>query len=657
MRLLFSLGLLLLASFSLQAQLQEAIISHHPINTKAAKKQTNRSANERSQKGAALPFFDDFAYSGPFPDDAIWEDNTVFINNTLANQPISIGVATFDGLDATGSPYGGIGSADSLTSIPLDLSSIGTKYMSYYVQPKGLGDAPGPEDSLILEFKNIFGEWIEVGSHATTLREQAFPIDSLPVFEFVGPLAIDDEQFWHEDFQFRFRNFAFRNGAVDLWHIDYIRVEEEIITQNNPDLAFTTLPSNILRDYTNAPWNHLQEELENDPNSDLILTTMDINVFNHSGNNISTNDSDFLVNGISEGQTLRFKQQTLLDPANDSTQMNIGSGRHAFTNAIRGEFAFIFQNEFQTSDRVQIKADYSFLQNNTEPLSTQRNNQVSRTFDFDDYYAYDDDSAESAYFIGTGGQVAVKFMNYKADLLQAIRLQIPRIVGGDLSASNFTLKVWLDDLNTEPIYEGPFTKPIFIDEFVDSLQAFTTYILRDPLTGESAPVELPVGEFYIGWQQVTTCANVNCLPVGFDRNTPSATNTIFINIDGDWQNIGAFFQDGIVPPSQQGALMMRPVVGPETPNDSETVGITELALPQLLNIFPNPTNGIINIDLFEGNYEDYQINVFNPLGQQLKQQDLTHQMDLRNQISGMYFLQFIHKETLAVGNYKLVLKK
>jgi len=453
----------------------------------------------------------------------------------------------------------------------------------------------------------------------------------------------------------RFRNYALRTGAADLWHIDYIRLEAEEMTQNNRDLAFTEFPSNILRDYTNAPWKHLQEELEVD--LDLILTTMDVNVYNHSINNISTSESEFLVNGISEGQTLRFKRQTLLDPANNLDQANITNGKHLFTNPVRGEYAFIFRNEFQASNKVDIQVDYSFTQNNTEPLATQRNNQVSRTFELDNYYAYDDNSAESAYFIGTGGQVAVKFTNYKADLLQAVRLQIPRIVGGDLSGSNFTLKVWLDDLNTEPIYEAPFTKPLFIDEFVDSLQAFTTYILRDPLTGESAPVELPVGDFYVGWEQVTPCANVKCLPVGFDRNTPSATNTIFINENGSWQSIGSFFDNNEAPVSQRGALMLRPVVGPVTPNDSETVGVTALEIPQLLDIYPNPTSGTINLDLFEGNYTDYEINVFNTLGQQLMQQDLTPRLDLTNQTAGIYFLQFIHKETLAVGNYKLVLEK
>ena len=103
--------------------------------------------------------------------------------------------------------------------------------------------------------------------------------------------------------------------------------------------------------------------------------------------------------------------------------------------------------------------------------------------------------------------------------------------------------------------------------------------------------------------------------------------------------------------------MMRPIVGAEAPNDSETVGIETLVLSQLLNIFPNPTDGTVNINLFEGNYNDYQIRIFNTLGQQLTQQDLTPRMDLTSQIPGIYFLQFIHKETLAAGNYKIILEK
>ncbi|MEM6319770.1 MAG: T9SS type A sorting domain-containing protein [Bacteroidota bacterium] len=650
--ILFFIGLFY-CNFSLQAQWQSTAIGHNPIVAKAAREAPSNLAKARSKKSAELPFFDDFAYDGPFPSTEFWTDNTVFINNTLANEPVSIGVATFDGLDATGSPYGGFGSADTLTSISLDLSGNQPKFMSYYVQPKGLGDAPGMEDSLILEFKNNMGNWIAVNVHVVTIEEALFPTDSLPNFQFIGPLTISDDQFLHDDFQFRFRNIALRTGAVDFWHVDYVRLEVDEISRSNGDLAFTTLPGNILRDYASAPWLHVNEELDNMITS--VLESYEVNLFNHFSDAITISDSDFLVNGIDE-EVLRFGGQRLLDVNLDIDQGNVPPGRQQFMNPIFGEYISAYQNAFETSDRIEVRVDYSFVQGNSESTLTQANNQVSRTFDLHNYYAYDDNSAESAYFVGTNGQVAVKFTNYKADLLQAIRMQIPRIVDADIRDNNFTLKVWLDDLSADPIYEAPFIQPLFIDEFVDSLQAFTTYVLKDPLTGDPTPVEIPVGDFYIGWQQTTGCANISCLPVGFDRNTPSATNTIFINVDGSFRQIGTFFEGGEVPPSQQGAMMIRPVVGSEAPNDSETVSINDLEVGQLMTIFPNPTLGVLNIQLFEGNYQDYQVSVVNTLGQRVTQQVLSDQLDLSDQVSGIYFLRFLDIKTQREGMVKVLVR-
>jgi len=429
-------------------------------------------------------------------------------------------------------------------------------------------------------------------------------------------------------------------------------LEETEITQNNEDLAFTTLPSNILREFSSVPWLHVQSELDNDIT--LVLESMDIEVFNHDNVQIGTTESEFEVNGIDD-EVLLFRNQRLLNQS-DNLQSNISSGRSNFTNPITGEYVAAYQNEFETSDRIQVQVDYSFEQNNAEPATTQRNNQVSRTFDLDNYYSYDDNSAESAYFVGTGSQVAVKYTNFKADLLQAISIQIPRIVDADISETNFLLKVWLEDLNTEPVYEGTFT-PLFVDELIDTLQAFTTYVLVDDFSGELTPVDLPVGDFFIGWEQVSSCSNITCFPVGFDRNTPAATENIFLNIDGAWKGVADFFIDVDVPAAQMGAVMIRPVVGSDPPNDSETVSTNSLDLPQLLNIYPNPTTGEVTIQLFEGNYQDYQVRVFNPLGQQIKSETLSNRLSLAGQVPGIYFLQLINTNTLATGNHKLILRE
>ena len=68
-------------------------------------------------KPLVLPFFDDFAYNSKIPDPARWVDKNVFINQTMAVDPPSIGVATFDGLNSNGTPYGGgFSKANYLTS-------------------------------------------------------------------------------------------------------------------------------------------------------------------------------------------------------------------------------------------------------------------------------------------------------------------------------------------------------------------------------------------------------------------------------------------------------------------------------------------------------------------------------------------------------------
>jgi len=324
MRFLFSLGLVFIINFTAQAQAQQAVINYNPKVAKAAKEWKKKTIRSRNLKGAELPFFDDFAYPGPFPDEELWMENLVFINNTLGFNPISVGVATFDALDNTGSPYGGgFGSSDTLTSIPLDLSGDNPKFLSYYVQPKGLGDAPGIIDRLILEFKNIDGDWEEVNSHEVGFEDPIFPLDSFPPFEFVQPIVIEDPVFLYEDFQFRFRNLSSRSGG-DIWHIDYVRLEDTEITQNNEDLAFTTLPSNILRDYSSVPWLHVQSEIDNDIS--LILESMDIEVFNHDNNQIGTTESEFEVNGIDDA-VLLFRRQSLLNQSNN-LQSNISSGRN-----------------------------------------------------------------------------------------------------------------------------------------------------------------------------------------------------------------------------------------------------------------------------------------------------------------------------------------
>ncbi|NBX27973.1 MAG: hypothetical protein EBR55_06990 [Chitinophagia bacterium] len=81
-----------------------------------------------------LPFFEDFTNYETFPNPLKWKDALVYINNSFPINPISRGVATFDGLNTFGVPYDSVNKyaaiyADSLTSQIIDLSNLNTTFV------------------------------------------------------------------------------------------------------------------------------------------------------------------------------------------------------------------------------------------------------------------------------------------------------------------------------------------------------------------------------------------------------------------------------------------------------------------------------------------------------------------------------------------------
>src|SRR6185369_10347041 len=103
------------------------------------------------------PFIDDFSRKGIYPFDSLWCDSDAFINSTFCDHPITIGVATLDGIDKNGNPHEEFSSisdsSDFLTSVPINFDTSNTGiWLSFYYQPQGLGDEPEVDDSLTLQF-------------------------------------------------------------------------------------------------------------------------------------------------------------------------------------------------------------------------------------------------------------------------------------------------------------------------------------------------------------------------------------------------------------------------------------------------------------------------------------------------------------------------
>ncbi len=566
-----------------------------------------------------LPIVDDFSHTGPAPDSNLWLDQDVFINQTLAYQPLSIGIATFDGLDGQGAPYpGGPAFADALTSAFVDLSSTGEPiYLSFYIQPKGLGLIPKERDSLVVDFKNPNQTWTRVWAH------EGLP-DGFAAGKNPPPFAYHRIEitppFLHEAFQFRFRNKAKNEGLQELWHVDYVRLGNNDITREVfRDIAFSRPPKPVLDPYTSMPSSHfIPEETRRNVISSL---------YNFDQFNVGMNDPTITVSH--QGAILMSRtfiepvSKWTLEPGAITFDFDLNDGGSMNYETLQDGLVDIIQ----PGDNYQISTQLTFSRGD-EIIGAQRNNTVTRVTSFDNYFAYDDGTAESAIIDrGTGSQrttIAIEFHANTDDRLQGVQFMFPHIEG-DISSQRFNLMVWIDSLDEEPEYMLTSVKPYYPDQFFDTLQGYTTYALRDT-NDEKTFLAIPSGKFYIGYEQVDL-SGVK-ISVGFDLNSSDGTDFFYFNVGDGWNLVG---NSGVL---RQGALMLRPVMGNE-PVIPTSIGETPISQVQ---IFPNPSSGLVHLQPSLSNPANWRLSVFDMSGRIIVSRKFTSTLDLTAHPPGPYFL-------------------
>ena len=73
-------------------------------------------------------------------------------------------------------------------------------------------------------------------------------------------IPIDAGEYLHSTFQFRFRNYGTLMGNADLWHIDYVFVDQGGATGNpSEEIAFSEPAYSLLKDFSAMPWTHFSE--------------------------------------------------------------------------------------------------------------------------------------------------------------------------------------------------------------------------------------------------------------------------------------------------------------------------------------------------------------------------------------------------------------
>ena len=559
-----------------------------------------------------LPFFDDFSTTEVFPDGELWDDQDVFINSTFPILPPSFGVATFDGLDRKGFPYNvdgakTPGSCDTLTSHQIDLKDlkdIDSVYLSFYFQQKGIGENPETNDSFILEFRRADGQWLNAWSTSGQLiADNKYPFEQV----FVRLYTPEDSSFnlFHDSFQFRFRNLGNRTGALDHWHLDYVYLDEKRSIEDtvNADVSIYRPPKGLFKTYHSMPWRHFRE----DPDA-FQSGAIDFNIYNKSEETVSP-DIYYTISDITNEKEL-YSSFDLRNQIPDIFSFNRKTG----SQPNKLPFAH-FDNLDDKNVELELELVVS-AGNITVNHPTQRANDTFRVRQrFDEYFAYDDGSAEGGYgLVNTRqGAVALKFATRTIDTIKYVAFSFTGGFEVLPDQQKFNIVIW-QQLAPNPIELAKISgvRP----KYSNRKDGFVLYELEKPL-----PVS---GEFLIGWEQFSTF-NLN---IGIDLdyryfNNNAPNPNLFINL-GSWENSKVI-----------GTPLLRPVFSSQT-----HLSVKNEPLNTSLDVFPNPVTDILQIDL--GNSEYKSLSVYTIQGREIYQASnpTGHlQIDLTSYTSGLFLIR------------------
>ena len=628
----------------------------------------------------SLPFVEDFSTSLLYPDLAAWKDDYAFVNQSMAYQPLSIGVATLDGFNQFGQPYEPIsvdeevglidGVADVLTSRPVcynrmdDFGNVepvievddGTMFFRFFYQPQGVGDFPNSRDSLKLSLLGADDNWyqvwqlqgptknepfhpfnpvsmklekIEEGT-AITIRTQISIRDEVDEpyrdSSYVQIDTIPEVNFIFDGFQFQFSNNATVSGFNDHWHLDYIQFDEDTLRGISDLAPITTIPS-ILNDYQAMPWTHFVNNVESALKEELFVPVRN----NHSdrlGGDQLLEISDFCsgTNLYSLKADISITEETTvlepipvdsISPITAPPFIDIKNQIVENLGATLGRDSAVFEMAYQIID----------------PDDNQDNNLIYEYQKFFNYYAYDDGTAEVAYGLqGAESQLALEFNVLEADVLQAIQVNFVNMNSNDEKNAIY-LMVW-DNIGIGTNKSNLiYSEEIRLNpEYVTQRNGFYTYVFENPL-----PVD--AGIIYVGFEQELQ----NQINMGFDRNHDASTKTFF-NSTSIW-----------TPSIIEGAVMLRPVFGKSLNNGDINVGIEEENIEaQEVVLYPNPSNDRIYFKT-SGNQTLQFVRIFDFSGRVVEENYLQSRgVEVGHLPNGLYLVKTYDADLQEVSMHKLM---
>lgn len=614
--------ILLCLVFTVQLRAQEVLVpmrGNPALSAAQAHAHTTNAAQKAVGDTLSLPFFDDF--SEPFsrlqtaadmyPNSNLWTDNKVYINNHMAINPISQGVATFDGLDERGRAYGFLlqgqnpspQEADTLTSKPLDLSNAtDTVYLSFYYQPQGMAPyAPGAEYKLLVEFKDTANQW------ESQWEVQGFELENFDFNRVMLPVT--DAKYLYSGFQFRFRNYAFWGGNVDQWHIDYVKLDggrtaadttiNDLSYMGQTSLSagyplpenggFASQTASLLSEYASMPWTHYQQGDTTDFMTDSLQIVIRNNFVDNKqmkfrytiyDNNGAVEYAYEAANGIEIFGNIVCSSE--FKDCNDDVFSNFRTGLDGY---------FVPRPAVEESDSVYFLVEFDRAAGIADDVP--ENDKSVFKQEFYNYYAYDDGTAEAAYGLenlDSESMVALKYNIKKPnDRLVGIQYYL-NPVEFDLENEPARLVVWSgNEEPTDILWQSPDTNLYYTNQH----NYFHHYTINDTV------LNIASENIWIGWVQQPSLNPDLGFSIGFDKRT-DASSKLFYNIGSTWNQS-----------SIPGTVMMRPVFG----DPYNWVGVTEKPATQQVNLYPNPSTGNVYLEeSVAGQWKKAQINVYDLSG-------------------------------------------
>jgi hypothetical protein len=538
-------------------------------------------------------------------------------------EPISIGVATLDAIDAEGEVYSANNfpvSSDVLTSRPFDLSQYQVSQepvtLSFFYQPGGKGEVPEKTDSLMLEFF--------YASDSTWHKIWSFSTDTVSAFN--QHIETVPDTFCQAGFQFRFRNKTSMSpsevtggdGALsnaDCWNLDYIMMNTRPAAEHHSidDITEVDIPRELLDFYESVPWTHL-----------------------NNAQSITRNNMRYMIRNITTGDSINVGRSYFVHDMHAGTrefydQLFSKSPAQSLQTWYDPFFAPFTRNDNSDEGALEV---VSYL---ITPAEQVKENDTSRiVLNFRNYYAYDDGSPEFGFGISgestAGALLACRFRIYEADTLQALQMLFNKTRNHANADLGFQLCVWKDQegLPGDLIYMSPETSTPG-DEL--DLFGFNTY--RFPA---DANLLITDTSFFAGWKQNTE----DFINLGYDVNRNNL-DRIFVNISGDWFNPGS----SLIP----GTPMIRALFG----SKDFVTGIHDIpGTDKSAELFPNPVSGILHIRT--AGFTLSHIRMIDLQGRVLLNEDGDHhEIDVTPFPAGMYLLQ-LRADDGSFVNRKLVIR-